>query len=104
MSQRVPTPRQAPPRKAGEAGEGHPTAALSFNSSSVSSRASRTAVNHVWGERNNFFYYLGSLPIILLFVLLFTGLFLFIYYNMSASSSYESVKYMTEQTLLAIRN
>lgn len=59
-----------------------------------------TAINHVWGERNNFFYYLGSLPIILLFVLLFTGLFLFIYYNMSASSSYESVKYMTEQTLL----
>ena len=59
-----------------------------------------TAINHVWGERFNFFYFLGSLPVILLFVLLFTGLFMFIYYNMSASSSYESVKYMTEHATL----
>ncbi|MFO1471885.1 MAG: cytochrome b N-terminal domain-containing protein [Turneriella sp.] len=58
-----------------------------------------TAINHVWGERWNFFYYLGSLPIILLFILLFTGLFMFIYYNMSVSSSYDSVKYMTEHAM-----
>lgn len=58
-----------------------------------------TAINHAWGERWNFFYYLGSLPIILLFVLLFTGIYLFIYYNMSASSSYESLRYVTEHTL-----
>ncbi len=58
-----------------------------------------TAINHVWGERWNFFYYLGSLPIVLLFILLFTGLFMFIYYNMSVSSSYDSVKYMTEHAL-----
>lgn len=59
-----------------------------------------TAINHAWGERWNFFYYLGSLPIILLFILLFTGLFMFIYYNMSVSSSYESIKYMTEHATL----
>ena len=58
-----------------------------------------TAINHFWGERWNFFYYLGSLPIILLFILLFTGLFMFIYYNMSVSSSYDSVKYMTEHAM-----
>jgi quinol-cytochrome oxidoreductase complex cytochrome b subunit/ferredoxin len=59
-----------------------------------------TVINHVLGERWNFFYFLGSLPIILLFVLLATGLFMFIYYNMSVSSSYESVKYMTENAAL----
>lgn len=59
-----------------------------------------TAINHAWGERWNFFYYLGSLPIVLLFILLFTGLFMFIYYNMSVTSSYESVKYMTEHAML----
>lgn len=65
-----------------------------------------SAFNHVVSERGNFLYYLGSLPIILLFVLLFTGLFLFIYYNMSVHQSYESVKYLTEGTFYGqfIRN
>ncbi|MBS0616670.1 MAG: cytochrome b N-terminal domain-containing protein [Spirochaetes bacterium] len=64
------------------------------------------AFNQVFGEKGNFLYYLGSLPIILLFVLLFTGLFMFIYYNMSAGQSYESVKYMTESALFGrfVRN
>ena len=65
-----------------------------------------SALNHIFTERGNFLYYLGSLPIILLFVLLITGLFMFIYYNMSVHQSYESVKYMTESALLGrfVRN
>ncbi|HNJ67363.1 MAG TPA: cytochrome b N-terminal domain-containing protein, partial [Turneriella sp.] len=68
-------------------------------------RADR-AFNHVFTEKGNFLYYLGALPVILLFVLLITGLFMFIYYNMSVHQSYESVKYMTESALLGrfIRN
>ncbi|AFM12753.1 cytochrome b N-terminal domain-containing protein [Turneriella parva] len=65
-----------------------------------------SAFNHVFTEKGNFLYYLGALPVILLFVLLITGLFMFIYYNMSVHQSYESVKYMTESALLGrfIRN
>lgn len=64
------------------------------------------AFNHVFGERGNFLYYLGALPLILLFVLLFTGLYLFIYYNMAVDQSYESIKYVTETAFLGkfIRN
>ena len=63
-------------------------------------------MNHLFTERGNFLYFLGALPVILLFVLLITGLFMFIYYNMSVHQSYESVKYMTESALLGrfIRN
>ncbi len=63
-------------------------------------------MNHLFTERGNFLYYLGALPVILLFVLLITGLFMFIYYNMSVHQSYESVKYMTESALLGrfVRN
>ncbi len=63
-------------------------------------------MNHLFTERGNFLYYLGALPVILLFVLLITGLFMFIYYNMSVHQSYESVKYMTESAVLGrfIRN
>jgi quinol-cytochrome oxidoreductase complex cytochrome b subunit len=56
--------------------------------------------NHTFGERYNLFYWLGTIPIFLLFVMLITGLYLFIYYSMAADTTYESVKYMTEQTLL----
>ncbi|MFZ5629482.1 MAG: cytochrome b N-terminal domain-containing protein [Spirochaetota bacterium] len=65
-----------------------------------------SAFNHVFTEKGNFLYYLGALPVILLFVLLITGLFMFIYYNMSVHQSYESVKYMTESALLGrfVRN
>ncbi|GAB4421977.1 MAG: hypothetical protein OHK0011_00240 [Turneriella sp.] len=65
-----------------------------------------SAFNHVFTEQGNVLYYLGALPVILLFVLLITGLFMFIYYNMSVHQSYESVKYMTESALLGrfVRN
>ncbi|HRP68166.1 MAG TPA: cytochrome b N-terminal domain-containing protein, partial [Turneriella sp.] len=65
-----------------------------------------SAFNHLFTEKGNFLYYLGALPIVLLFVLLITGLFLFIYYNMSVHQSYDSVKYMTESALFGrfIRN
>ncbi|MDH5681145.1 MAG: cytochrome b N-terminal domain-containing protein, partial [Spirochaetota bacterium] len=66
-------------------------------------RVGRKAFNHldasgsyVFGEKYNVFHWLGAIPIFLLFMLLFTGLYMFIYYSMSIESTYESVKYITE--------
>ena len=58
------------------------------------------SINQTFGEKYNFFYFLGAVPILLLFVLLFTGLYTFIYYSMAVDQTYESMRYMTEKAFL----
>ena len=47
----------------------------------------------------NPFYFLGAIPILLLIVLLFTGLYLFIYYSMAVDTTHDSIKYLTERAV-----
>ncbi len=58
------------------------------------------SVNRVFGERFNLFYFLGTIPIFLLLLLIFTGLYMFVYYSMAVDTTYESVKYITENAPL----
>lgn len=56
--------------------------------------------NRVFGEKNNFYYYLGALPTLMLIILFLSGIYLFIYYSISVDTTYESIKYiMTEAPL-----
>ncbi|MDH4129385.1 MAG: cytochrome b N-terminal domain-containing protein, partial [Spirochaetota bacterium] len=57
-------------------------------------------MNTTLGERFNVFYFLGTIPIFLIFVLLITGLYMFIFYGLSVDNTYNSVKYITEEAPL----
>ena len=52
------------------------------------------------GEENNLFYYLGTISIFLMLVLLATGLILFLYYSPSVDGAYGSLAYLTNETFL----
>lgn len=56
-------------------------------------------INQGLGVRNNWFYYLGAIPILLMLLLLFSGLYLFIYYDLSLNNAYDSVKNVTEASV-----
>ena len=49
----------------------------------------------VFSARYNPFYFLGAISIFLLWVLLVTGIYLFIFYKMSPEKAYQSVQYLT---------
>ncbi len=56
-----------------------------------------SAVDRLVSPGGNPFYFLGAIPILLLFILLLTGLYLFIYYSMAVDTTHESMKYLTER-------
>ena len=56
--------------------------------------------NRIFGEKNNIFYHLGTIPILLLFVLLVTGLYSFVFYSMAVNTAYSSIKHLTENIFL----
>ncbi len=49
----------------------------------------------VFSARYNPFYFLGAICIFFLWILLVTGIYLFIFYKMSPEKAYESVQYLT---------
>lgn len=49
----------------------------------------------VFSARYNPFYFLGAISIFFLWILLVTGLYLFIFYKMSPEKAYQSVQYLT---------
>ena len=51
--------------------------------------------NRVFGTRLNPFYHLGSLTIFFFWVVLFSGIYLFIFFDTSVHGAYESVEYLT---------
>ncbi|MDH5655004.1 MAG: cytochrome b N-terminal domain-containing protein, partial [Spirochaetia bacterium] len=56
--------------------------------------------NRILGEKNNPFYHLGTIPILLLAVLLVTGVYSFIFYSMAVNTAYSSIRHFTENIFL----
>jgi ferredoxin/coenzyme F420-reducing hydrogenase delta subunit len=54
-------------------------------------------LNGIFSPSLNPMYLLGSITFFLFFILLGTGLYLYIFYEMTAAGSYESVQYVTDQ-------
>ncbi len=52
-------------------------------------------VNNITGPENNPFYYLGAIGIFFLWIILVTGIYLFLFYSISAKGAYLSVQNMT---------
>lgn len=52
--------------------------------------------NRVFTPKYNPFYYLGAITIFLMWLLLISGLYLFIFYKINAKGAYQSVQYLTE--------
>ncbi|MBI3814979.1 MAG: cytochrome b N-terminal domain-containing protein [Nitrospinae bacterium] len=52
--------------------------------------------NRIFTPKYNPFYYLGAIALFLMWVLLFTGLYLFLFYEISVEGAYKSVQYITE--------
>lgn len=53
--------------------------------------------NSIFTPKYNPFYYLGAIALFLMWVLLFTGLYLFLFYEISVEGAYKSIKYITEE-------
>ncbi len=53
--------------------------------------------NSIFTPKYNPFYYLGAIALFLMWILLFTGLYLFLFYEISVEGAYKSVQYITEE-------
>ncbi|MBF0276297.1 MAG: cytochrome b N-terminal domain-containing protein [SAR324 cluster bacterium] len=56
--------------------------------------------NRLFPEKHNPFYFLGTLSIFNLLILVVTGIYMFIYYSPSVETVYESVKYVNDEAFL----
>jgi len=55
------------------------------------------AANSVFGPENNPMYYLGGLTFFFLYVLLATGIYIYIFYDTEVSGAFASVEYLTHE-------
>lgn len=53
--------------------------------------------NHVFGSENNPMYYLGGLTFFFLYILVISGVYVYIFYNTEVSSAFESVERLTHE-------
>jgi len=54
------------------------------------------ALNKIFGPSMNPLYYLGAITFLLLWILIATGTYLYLFYDMTPSGAYKSVQYLTE--------
>jgi len=55
------------------------------------------AANAVFGPENNPFYYLGGLTFFFLYVLVVSGIYIYIFYDTEVSGAYASIEYLTHK-------
>ena len=53
--------------------------------------------NHAFGEQNNPLYYLGTIAYFLFWVVLGSGLYLYIFFKTGVAEAYASVEYLTRE-------
>jgi len=55
------------------------------------------AANAIFGSENNPMYYLGGLTFFFLYILLASGIYIYIFYDTEVSGAYASIEYMTHE-------
>ena len=70
-------------------------ASLIFNSVYKLFLHAENALNKLFSDRYNPLYWLGAVSIFFLWLLLVTGIYLFIFYKMSPDKAYDSIEYLT---------
>src|SRR3972149_1404817 len=53
--------------------------------------------DRIFSSQYNPFYYLGAIPVFFLWLLIISGVYLLIYYEISVKHAYQSVQYLTEE-------